>query len=206
MTCFTQCSVGCTDSVVKCWKLLQCICISQVPACCVQCMQEKCLSCTGSIQLHVVWSCGHGQDVCWIRCGTDHGPHHGRTHGEHACPHCQPTRVVIPCQLLDLVHVSCAYRPACIDHNCSTNSLTTALLRAMLHTKSATGHGQLQPKRPALLCLVCPVFPVTGADVVQVLLPVVIYTAGPISGAHFNPMVTSVFMMARMQVLLFSML
>ena len=27
-----------------------------------------------------------------------------------------------------------------------------------------------------------------------------IYTAGPISGAHFNPMVTSVFMMARMQV------
>ncbi len=36
----------------------------------------------------------------------------------------------------------------------------------------------------------------------QVLLPVMIYTAGPISGAHFNPMVTSVFMMARMQVLL----
>ena len=35
---------------------------------------------------------------------------------------------------------------------------------------------------------------------VQVLLPVMIYTAGPISGAHFNPMVTSVFMMARMQV------
>ncbi|KAA6417977.1 MAG: hypothetical protein FRX49_12059 [Trebouxia sp. A1-2] len=32
-----------------------------------------------------------------------------------------------------------------------------------------------------------------------VLLPVMIYTAGPISGAHFNPMVTSVFMMARMQ-------
>ena len=48
--------------------------------------------------------------------------------------------------------------------------------------------------------------PNTGADVVQVLLPVVIYTAGPISGAHFNPMVTSVFMMARMQVLLFSLL
>jgi len=36
------------------------------------------------------------------------------------------------------------------------------------------------------------------------LLPVMIYTAGPISGAHFNPMVTSVFMMASMQVLLFS--
>ena len=34
----------------------------------------------------------------------------------------------------------------------------------------------------------------------QVLLPVMIFTAGPISGAHFNPMVTSVFMMARMQV------
>lgn len=119
MTFFTQCSVGCTDSVVKCWKLLQCICISQVPACCVQCMQDKCLSCTGSIQLHVVWSCGHGQDVCWIRCGTDHGPHHGGTHGEQACPHCQPTRVVTPSQLLNLVHVSCAYRPACIDHNCS---------------------------------------------------------------------------------------
>lgn len=33
----------------------------------------------------------------------------------------------------------------------------------------------------------------------MVLLPVMIYTAGPISGAHFNPMVTSVFMMARMQ-------
>lgn len=48
--------------------------------------------------------------------------------------------------------------------------------------------------------------PNTGADVVQVLLPVVIYTAGPISGAHFNPMVTSVFMMARMQVLPFTML
>ncbi len=42
----------------------------------------------------------------------------------------------------------------------------------------------------------------THADVVQVLLPVMIYTAGPISGAHFNPMVTSVFVMARMQVLL----
>lgn len=40
------------------------------------------------------------------------------------------------------------------------------------------------------------------AELVQVLLPVMIYTAGPISGAHFNPMVTSVFMMARMQVLL----
>ena len=35
---------------------------------------------------------------------------------------------------------------------------------------------------------------------VQVLLPVMIYTAGPISGAHFNPLVTPVFMMARMQV------
>ena len=34
----------------------------------------------------------------------------------------------------------------------------------------------------------------------QVLLPVMIYTAGPISGAHFNPMVTAVFVMARMQV------
>ena len=34
----------------------------------------------------------------------------------------------------------------------------------------------------------------------QVLLPVMIFTAGPISGAHFNPMVTSVFVMARMQV------
>ncbi len=44
----------------------------------------------------------------------------------------------------------------------------------------------------------------THADLVQVLLPVMIYTAGPISGAHFNPMVTSVFMMARMQVLLFT--
>lgn len=42
----------------------------------------------------------------------------------------------------------------------------------------------------------------THAVLVQVLLPVMIYTAGPISGAHFNPMVTSVFMMARMQVLL----
>jgi len=40
------------------------------------------------------------------------------------------------------------------------------------------------------------------ARLVQVLLPVMIYTAGPISGAHFNPMVTAVFMMARMQVLL----
>ena len=39
-----------------------------------------------------------------------------------------------------------------------------------------------------------------GATGVQVLLPVMIYTAGPISGAHFNPMVTSVFVMARMQV------
>lgn len=34
----------------------------------------------------------------------------------------------------------------------------------------------------------------------QVLLPMMIYTAGPISGAHFNPMVTSVFVMARLQV------
>ena len=42
----------------------------------------------------------------------------------------------------------------------------------------------------------------TPAVLMQVLLPVMIYTAGPISGAHFNPMVTSVFMMARMQVLL----
>lgn len=36
--------------------------------------------------------------------------------------------------------------------------------------------------------------------VMQVLLPMMIYTAGPISGAHFNPMVTSVFVMAKMQV------
>ena len=34
----------------------------------------------------------------------------------------------------------------------------------------------------------------------QVLLPIVIYTAGPISGAHFNPMVTSVFVATRMLV------
>ncbi|KAL3145082.1 hypothetical protein ABBQ38_001694 [Trebouxia sp. C0009 RCD-2024] len=33
----------------------------------------------------------------------------------------------------------------------------------------------------------------------MVLLPMMIYTAGPISGAHFNPMVTSVFVMAKMQ-------
>ena len=34
----------------------------------------------------------------------------------------------------------------------------------------------------------------------QVLLPIVIYTAGPISGAHFNPMVTSVFVATRLLV------
>ena len=39
-------------------------------------------------------------------------------------------------------------------------------------------------------------------SMMQVLLPVMIFTAGPISGAHFNPMVTSVFVMARMQVMI----
>ena len=45
-------------------------------------VRNGCVYCTGSFQLHVMWSCGYGKDVCWIRCGTDHGPHHGSTFGQ----------------------------------------------------------------------------------------------------------------------------
>lgn len=36
--------------------------------------------------------------------------------------------------------------------------------------------------------------------IVQVLLPLLIFTFGPVSGAHFNPMVTATFMATRAMV------
>lgn len=38
----------------------------------------------------------------------------------------------------------------------------------------------------------------------QVLLPLLIFTFGPVSGAHFNPMVTATFVATRMMVSWFS--
>lgn len=61
-------------------------------------------------------------------------------------------------------------------------------------------HCRLHQRRPHLNeCLLKSGRPTTGHGL-QVLLPIVIYTAGPISGAHFNPMVTSVFVATRLLV------
>lgn len=84
---------------------------------------------------------------------------------------------------------STALRTTCSQINCWMLPATAAVDTAGSHQRRAYFNECLLKSGKAS----------TGHGL-QVLLPIVIYTAGPISGAHFNPMVTSVFVATRLLV------